>query len=431
MVPQWIIEKKRDGQSISESELREFVAAYAANQLPDYQMAAFAMAVYFKGMSFEETTILTDAMMHSGEVLQWTSLNRPTVDKHSTGGIGDKISLPLAPLVAAAGAAVPMISGRGLGITGGTLDKLEAIPGYQTRLSIPEFEKVLQTVGCSIIGQTAQLAPVDKALYALRDVTGTVPSIPLITASILSKKLAEGAEGLVFDVKCGRAAFMKTREAAESLATHLVTISRNMGRKATAFVTAMDCPLGQSIGNATEIAETLRVLRNEGPEDVTQLTLTLGAEMLVLAGCCSTSTEARTLLQQKLESGAGLETFGKMIAAHGGDARIIDDSNRLPQAPVICDWPSPESGYLADIDADALGRVVLLLGGGRRQHTDAINPAVGIDSLMPLGSAVTQGQSLLRILAANASDIPAITPLLQQAFHFSPIPPQLKPLVYC
>ncbi len=260
MVPQWIIERKRDGKELNSDEIRAFVKAYSEGGIPDYQMAAFAMAVYFKGMSFEEVTVMTDAMMRSGDVLDFSDLPRPTADKHSTGGIGDKISLPLAPLVASSGVAVPMISGRGLGLTGGTLDKLESIPGYRTGLSITEFRRVLEQVGCSIIGQTERLAPADKKLYALRDVTGTVPSIPLISASILSKKLAEGAGALVLDVKCGEGAFMRSRADARRLADTMVAIGRNMGRRMSAFVTAMDQPLGRTCGNALEVRESIETL---------------------------------------------------------------------------------------------------------------------------------------------------------------------------
>ena len=257
-VPQWIIEKKRDGGALSEAEIREWIARYADGRLPDYQMAALAMAVYWRGMSADETLWLTDAMMRSGDVLSWRGLGRATADKHSTGGIGDKLSIPLAPLVAACGVAVPMISGRGLGITGGTLDKLESIPGYDTHLDNARFREVVDKVGCSIIGQTDRLAPADRKLYALRDVTGTVPSIPLITASILSKKLAEGADVLVFDVKCGAGAFMKTRENARALADSLLAVARGAGRKAEALVTGMDEPVGRTAGNALEIAEFSR-----------------------------------------------------------------------------------------------------------------------------------------------------------------------------
>ena len=279
MLPQWLIEKKRDGLAHSADELRAWIAGYVRGEIPDYQMAAWAMAVYFRGLTFEETAALTEAMLRSGAVVDTSALPWPTADKHSTGGIGDKISLVLAPLVACCEVAVPMISGRGLGITGGTLDKLEAIPGYRTRLSRERFLEILADCGCSIMGATEDLAPADRKLYALRDVTGTVPSIPLIAASILSKKLAEGASALVLDVKWGRGAFMKTVPQARELARTMVEIGRRMGRRMTALITDMNQPLGRTAGNALEIAETLAVLRGEGPDDVRELTLELGAQI--------------------------------------------------------------------------------------------------------------------------------------------------------
>lgn len=404
MVPQWIIERKRDGGAVPEADLRAFVAAYAAGDIPDYQMAAFAMAVYFQGMSFAETSVLTDAMMRSGDVLDWSGLDRPTVDKHSTGGVGDKISIPLAPLVAAAGAAVPMISGRGLGITGGTLDKLESIPGYDTQLANDAFRRVLETVGCSIIGQTARLAPADKKLYALRDVTGTVPSIPLISASIMSKKLAEGSDGLVLDVKCGAGAFMKRREDAQVLAETLVAIGRGAGRRVSALITAMDQPLGRAAGNALEIAESVAVLKGDGPPDVVALTVALGGEMLVAAGLCADRGEGMRVIQRKLDSGEGLEVFAKMVAAHGGDARIVEEPGRMRAAGAILDAPAERAGHVVGVDADAIGRIVLLLGGGRRQSADAIDHAVGVDALVKVGDHVAAGHPLMRIHARSLDE---------------------------
>ncbi|MBR0057452.1 MAG: thymidine phosphorylase, partial [Kiritimatiellae bacterium] len=283
MIPQWIIEKKRDGGRLDAAEIGEFIARFTSGAIPDYQMSALAMAIFFQGMDDAETAALTDAMMRSGDLLDWGCCPNPTADKHSTGGIGDKISLMLAPLVATQGVAVPMISGRGLGITGGTLDKLDAIPGYDSRLGTDDFRRVVCEVGCSIVGQTARLAPADKKLYALRDVTGTVPSIPLITASIMSKKLAEGAETLVFDVKFGRAAFMKTRGDAEKLRDSLVSTGRRLGRKCAALLTPMDAPHGRAAGNAVEVAEAIETLKGGGPADTRALTLSLAREMVLLA----------------------------------------------------------------------------------------------------------------------------------------------------
>lgn len=408
MVPQWIIEKKRDGGEIPDAELREFVDAYAAGTLPDYQMAAFAMAVFFKGMTFNEVTVMTDAMMRSGDVLDLGGLSRPTVDKHSTGGIGDKISIPLAPLVAASGAAVPMISGRGLGVTGGTLDKLESIPGYNTQLSTRKFRHVLEKIGCSIIGQTSRLAPADKKLYALRDVTGTVPSIPLIASSIMSKKLAEGAQGLVLDVKFGAGAFMKDVDKARQLAETMIQIGRNMGRDMSALLTDMNQPLGDAIGNSLEIAESIEVLKGAGPSDVIELTVALGAEMLVLAGICRDAEEGAAKIRSNIDSGAGLEIFAKMIKAHGGNPKVVSDPRLLGSSPVCADVLSEDNGCVCYVDADAIGRIVLLLGGGRKLSTDSIDHLVGIDRLVKAGAKVTGGEPLMRIHARSKKEAEAV-----------------------
>ena len=313
MLPQWIIEKKRDGQQLSEEEIRFFIEDYTSGAIPDYQASALAMAVYFQGMTFEEVTWLTDAMMQSGTTIDIASFSAPSVDKHSTGGIGDKVSLILAPLVACCGASVPMLSGRGLGITGGTLDKLESIPGYRTDLSIDDFKKIVNECGCSIMGQTGELAPADKKLYALRDVTGTVPSIPLISASIMSKKLAEGAGALVLDVKCGSGAFMKTNEDARKLANTLVEIGHRMERGMTAVITDMSQPLGRSAGNAVEVIETIDALRGNGPADLMTVTLELASHMLILTGRADDMTAAKTMLTDAIDSGAAFEKFKEMV----------------------------------------------------------------------------------------------------------------------
>ena len=412
MVPQWLIEKKRDGQALSEDDIREFIAGYTDGTIPDYQMAALAMAVFFRGMTPEETLALTDAMMRSGDTLAWDGLARPTADKHSTGGIGDKLSIPLAPLVAACGVAVPMISGRGLGITGGTLDKLESIPGYDTRLDNARFREVVDRVGCSIIGQTDRLAPADRKLYALRDVTGTVPSIPLITASILSKKLAEGAATLVFDVKCGAGAFMKTPEDARALADSLLAVARGAGRHAEALVTAMDQPLGRTAGNALEIAESVEILRGDhAGDDARELTLRLAVPMLTLSGVAPDEAAARALLEKKLASGAALEVFARMVEAQGGDPRVAESPEKiLPQAPAVLDVPAPRGGVLSRVDADGIGRVVLLLGGGRRAVTDTIDPSVGVSCLRKVGDAIEKGEPLLRLHARTRAEAEALVP---------------------
>jgi len=393
-----MIERKRDGLALSPEEIRDFIHAYTTGALPDYQMAALAMAIFFRGLNPEETAALTDAMMRSGDVLDFSQWPRVTADKHSTGGIGDKISLILAPLAASAGLAVPMISGRGLGLTGGTLDKLESIPRFNTRLDVETFKKVLADVGCVIAGQTDRLAPADRKLYALRDVTGTVPSIPLITASIMSKKLAEGASILVFDVKCGRGAFMRTREDARSLATSLLRTGQALGRRAVACITDMEQPLGRTAGNAVEVAEAIDVLRGRGPSDVRILTLTLTAHMTVLAGIHPTHEEAMSELAAHLDDGRALKVFQRMIAAQGGDARVVDaPADHLPRPKNILDVPAPHAGVVTFVDADTIGRVVAQLGGSRRTVNDAIDPAAGISSLMQAGETVGHGQPLMRL----------------------------------
>ena len=429
-VPQWIIERKRDGAALAEADIREWIARYADGRLPDYQMAALAMAIYFRGMSPEETLALTDAMMRSGDTLSWDGLSRPTADKHSTGGIGDKLSIPLAPLVASCGVAVPMISGRGLGITGGTLDKLESIPGYDTHLDNARFRAVVDAVGCSIIGQTDRLAPADRKLYALRDVTGTVPSIPLITASILSKKLAEGAATLVFDVKCGAGAFMKTPADARALADSLLAVARGAGRHAEALVTAMDQPVGETAGNALEIAESVDLLRGAGPADALELALRLAVPMLTLSGVSPDGASARALLEKKLASGAALETFAQMVAAQGGDARVAESPETvLPQAPVLLDVAAPRAGHLARVDADGIGRAVLLLGGGRRAVTDAIDPAVGVSRLRKVGERIEKGEPLATLHARTRAEAEALVPQVLGAFSFSDEPVAAPALV--
>lgn len=403
MIPQWLIEQKRDGFALKEDDIRSFIKGFTLGTIPDYQMAALAMAIYFKGMTDAEISVLTDAMMCSGERISFEGWPRPTADKHSTGGIGDKLSLMIAPLAASAGLAVPMISGRGLGITGGTLDKLEAIPGYNTHLTTEAFKQVIATVGCSIIGQTERLAPADKKLYALRDVTGTVPSIPLITASIMSKKGAEGAETLIFDVKCGRAAFMRSLQDARSLAESLSRIGRALNRKTAALITDMDQPLGRSIGNAVEVAEAVETLKGKGPADTRELTLELTALMTVVSGLHANMDSARVELARHLDNGRALDVFRKMVIAQGGDPRFIDDPTALPQ-PGHRQWiKAPCSGYVADVDALAIGRIVLQLGGGRTKTDDTIDYAAGIEALVQQGDYVEKGEPLMCLLAKNSS----------------------------
>ncbi len=429
MIPQWVIEKKRDGHALPPEEIRAFVSAYAAGELPDYQMSALAMAIFFRGMTAAETAALTDAMLHSGEVLDFSGWPRPTADKHSTGGIGDKISLILAPLAAAAGLAVPMISGRGLGLTGGTLDKLESIPGFNTRLDHATFRRVLAETGCVIVGQTDHLAPADRKLYALRDVTATVPSIPLITASILSKKLAEGATTLVFDVKCGRGAFMRTRPEAHALAASLLDTCRAMGRRAAALLTDMEQPLGRTVGNAVEVAEAVDVLRGRGPADMRALTLALTAKMTVLAGIHPDAAIATRELTARLDDGRAWEIFRRMVAAQGGDARVADDPQRiLPQPGATLEVSALRAGHVAFVDAEKIGRVVLQLGAGRRRTDDRIDPAAGISGLVQCGEAIVRGQPLLRLHARSIAMAEALRAEAAAAVEIVDVPQQ-RPLL--
>ncbi|WP_372845038.1 thymidine phosphorylase [Pontiella sp.] len=417
MLPQWIIEKKRDGAELGTEEIRAFIAGYTDGTLPDYQMAALAMAIYFNGMNARETADLTVAMMESGKVIDPAALPGSKVDKHSTGGIGDKISIPLAPLVAACGATVPMISGRGLGITGGTLDKLESIRDYRVGLSEAEFFRTLETVGCSMIGQTAEIAPADKKLYALRDVTATVPSIPLIVSSIMSKKMAEGIDALVLDVKCGSGAFMKDIEHARALAKGLVDTGTAMGKKVVALITDMNQPLGRTVGNALEVGESLAILRGEGPADSQGLTLELAARMLALAGIGGDGPAA-------LENGSAMETFEAMVACHGGNLAA-----GLPAANKQIPFPAPKSGYVAKADAEALGRASLLLGAGRAKTTDSVDHAVGLSDLKKIGERVEAGEPLCTVHSNGHENEAELRKLLDSAFEISANPVAAPPLI--
>ena len=427
MIPQWVIEKKRDDASLTDAEIRAFIAAYTAGTIPDYQMAALAMAIYFRGLDEREVTTLTDAMMCSGDQIDTSVLDMPTSDKHSTGGIGDKVSLLLAPMVACCGIGVPMLSGRGLGITGGTLDKLEAIAGYRTNLDTAEFLDVIRACGCSITGQTAKLAPADRKLYALRDVTGTVPSIPLIAASIMSKKLAEGTATLVLDVKCGNGAFMQRPEDAQALAEVMIRIGTGMGRGVSALITAMDQPLGTTAGNALEVQETVEALQGKAAPDLLEVTLRLAIEMLRLTNVETDSANARKRLLDTIDSGDAFERFKKMVALQGGDTAVLDDTSLLPQAPVVVEVPAATDGYIARVEAKGIGRAVLQLGAGRKQTTDTIDPSVGISNLIKVGAEVAKGDLLARIHAARAEDASQAKEQVLAAIQVSvdkvPIPP--------
>ncbi len=423
MLPQWIIENKRNGEELTAEEIRDFINGYTAGSIPDYQMSALAMAIYFNGMTARETADLTRVMMESGNVIDPNRIPGTKVDKHSTGGIGDKISIPLAPLVAACGATVPMISGRGLGITGGTLDKLESIPGYRTGLSEAEFLQTLSSCGCSMIGQTGEIAPADSKLYALRDVTATVPSIPLIVSSILSKKLAEGTDALVLDVKCGSGAFMKSLKEARQLAQGLVDTGRSMGKKVIAIITDMNQPLGRNVGNALEIRESLDILSGIGPADSQGLTLELAKRMLDIAGIHDLGGGV-TDPALHLKDGSALAKFREMVACHGGhlDAGLPAAKNQIP-------LPAPASGYLARADAEAIGRASLLLGAGRTKTTDAIDHAVGLSGLKKIGEAVEIGEPLCIIHSNGHEDEHQLFQTLETAFVITAEPAEPPPLM--
>ncbi|MBQ9693981.1 MAG: thymidine phosphorylase [Kiritimatiellae bacterium] len=423
MVPQWFIEAKRDGKAHSEGDLRTWIHAVTDGSLPDYQISAWLMAVYLNGMTDEEIAILTDAMLHSGETITF-QLDRPTVDKHSTGGIGDKISIPLAPLCAAMGMAVPMISGRGLGITGGTLDKLESISGFNVRLPIPAFKRLTDSVGCCMIGQTDTLAPADRRLYALRDVTGTVPSIPLITASIMSKKLAEGAETLLFDVKFGSGAFMKTQAAAKDLAHHLIQTGERLGRKCRALITDMNQPLGRTVGNALEVRESLAILAGDGPEDVRQLTLAEAAHLAHASGLCQTLAAAEDLAKVTLDSGKAMAKFREMCEAQGGDPDAP-----LPKATHCETIVALESGTVEWVDAEKIGRAALILGAGRLTVSASPDLAVGIDELVQQGEPIAAGAPLCRLHANRLECIEPARQLVQEAIRITQSPVMPRSLI--
>jgi pyrimidine-nucleoside phosphorylase len=392
-----VIRKKRDGVELSRVEIEGLISAYTKGEIPDYQVSAWLMAVVLKGMTRPETAALTDAMLHSGDVLDLSSLPLKKVDKHSTGGVGDKTSLVLAPLAAAAGVAVPMISGRGLGHTGGTLDKLEAIPGFNVNLPVAEFRRVLEICGCAMIGQTAEIAPADRKLYALRDVTGTVESPYLICASIMSKKLAEGIDALVLDVKTGSGAFMKSEKDAVFLAELMVETGVRMGKRVVALITDMDQPLGNMIGNALEVVEVVEVLRGGGPEDLRELCLETAGWMLHLGGVSKTVAEGKQQSAKLISSGKALEKFRQLVELQGGDAGVIDDSKRLPQAKHTLQVSSVRTGFLASLQCEQIGTACVILGGGRERKEDLVDPAVGIVLHKKVGDQVAAGEPIATV----------------------------------
>lgn len=400
MTPYEIIYKKRNGGTLSADEIGWFVSEYTAGRIPDYQAAALLMAVFLRGMGFEETTALAMAMMNSGRVFDLSDIPGIKVDKHSTGGVGDKVSIILAPLAAAAGVPVPMVSGRGLGHTGGTLDKLESIPGFRTDLTFEEFRRILARTGLAMMGQTADMAPADKKLYALRDVTATVDCIPLIAASIMSKKLAEGADGLVLDVKTGSGAFMQKLDDSKRLAETMAAIGKGMGRRMRAVITDMNQPLGRKVGNALEIEECVECLKGGGPEDLMAVTYRLGAEMLVMGERAQDLNAGERILRQIVSSGQGLEKFREMVSAQGGDFKVADEPRKiLSQAKYSLELRSISSGYVHSMDAREIGMAGVGLGCGRLRMEDSIDPAVGFVFNCRIGDQVAEGDPLATVLA--------------------------------
>ncbi|MCP4500413.1 MAG: thymidine phosphorylase [Deltaproteobacteria bacterium] len=413
-----IIKKKRDRQPLFNEEIAFLISGYTEGSIADYQMSAFAMAVFFNGMLPDELAAFTDAMLHSGEVVDLSHITSIKVDKHSTGGVGDKISLPLAPAVAACGVPVPMISGRGLGHTGGTLDKLESIPGFKVDLTSADYIRLVEENGCCLIGQTATVAPADKKLYALRDVTATVDCIPLIASSIMSKKMAEGIDALVLDVKFGSGAFMKSIDDATALARTMVDIGTRMNREVVARLTNMDQPLGRMIGNALEVQESIDVLEGGGPADVVELTCELGAEMLVMGKVAKDLAEGRASILASFKDGSAKEKFRDIIIAQGGEPKVLDDRSLLPGTSGRAVYEASESGVVKAVDTESLGIASVLLGGGRARSEDKVDPRVGLEVLVRIGDRIEKGQPLVTLHTADVG-VDAALDRLKSAFSLT------------
>jgi pyrimidine-nucleoside phosphorylase len=426
-----LIRRKRDSGELTREEIEELIAAYTCGDIPDYQMSAWLMAVVLRGMSRSEIAALTEAMLHSGSVLDISGLPGPKVDKHSTGGVGDKTSLVIAPIVAAGGVKVPMISGRGLGHSGGTLDKLESIPGFNVNLSLADFRRVLETCGCALIGQTAEIAPADKKIYALRDVTGTVESPALICASIMSKKLAEGIDALVLDVKTGSGAFMKKIEDAANLAELLVETGKRMGKNVVALLTDMNQPLGRKAGNAMEVAESIEVLSGAGPADLRALCLELAAWMFYLGERVKTVEEGKRLSSDLIASGHAREKFREIVGLQGGDIGVIDDPRRLPHARQTLEVTSPTDGFIAATQCEQLGVACVVLGGGREKKEDTIDPAVGLEFHKRIGDAVKRGEPLCTLHYNAATRLDEARRLVETAYQIATEKPKaIPPLIH-
>jgi pyrimidine-nucleoside phosphorylase len=428
MIPQHVIARKRNGEQLTDTELRAFLQAYADGQLPEYQMSAFLMAVYFRGMTARELAVLADTMLRSGVVVDLSYLQAPRIDKHSIGGVGDKVSLVLAPLVASLGVYVPMMSGRGLGHTGGTVDKLEAIPGFTTQLTLERFRQQLEQLKCALIAPTSDIAPLDKRLYALRDVTGTVESIPLISSSIMSKKLAEGINGLVLDIKRGSGSFMPELERGLELARTMIGIGELHGCRTVALVTAMDRPLGHAVGNALETEEAILALRGEGPADLVHVTLALAAEMLVLAGVSKRPGEGYQMAQQALADGRAADLMRRIIEAQGGNPAVMDDPAILPQAPARLVLEAGRDGLIGNLDVRAIGEAAVAMGAGRVALDSVIDYAVGFHITVKPGDAVLRGQPLATIFmrdqaagAAAQATLRAALPIVDEKVEPLPL----------
>jgi pyrimidine-nucleoside phosphorylase len=426
-----LIRRKRDSGELTSEEIHQLISAYTRGDVPDYQMSAWLMAVVLRGMSRPEIAALTEAMLHSGQILNFSGLAGRKVDKHSTGGVGDKTSLIIAPIAAASGLKVPMISGRGLGHSGGTLDKLESIPGFNVNLSLSEFRRVLETCGCALIGQTAEIAPADKKIYALRDVTGTVESPALICASIMSKKLAEGIDALVLDVKTGSGAFMKKIEDAVNLAELLVETGKRMGKNVVALLTDMNQPLGRTAGNAMEVAESIGVLAGGGPADLRELCLELAAWMFLLGERVKTLDEGKKLSADMITSGQAREKFREIVGLQGGDVGVVDDPHRLAHARQTLAVASPAAGYIGAIQCEQLGVAGVVLGGGREKKEDKIDPAVGLEFHKRIGDAVERGEPLCTLHYNSDARLAEARQLAETAYCIEPEKPKsLPPLLY-
>ena len=424
-----LIQRKRDGEELAPEEIEFLVEGYTSGDIPDYQMSAFLMAVYFSGMSDREVSRLTECMLRSGDTVNLSAVPGIKVDKHSTGGVGDKTSFIVAPLAAAAGVVVPMMSGRALGHTGGTLDKLESIPGFRTNLTAPEFEKQLAELGLCFIGQTDRLAPADRKLYALRDVTATVESIPLISSSIMSKKLAEGVDALVLDVKVGTGAFMKKQVDARRLAQTMVGIGRRMDKKVQALITDMNQPLGYAVGNALEVMEASQTLQNAGPADLTKLSLELAARMIFLGKKAESLDEARRIAEKHLVDGSGYKKFKQVVAAQGGNPQALDKFELLPNATGMREVSSPRGGYVTSIDAEDIGIASNMIGAGRDKKEDAIDPAVGIILEVKTGEKVDAGSVLCRIYYTKEDRVDEAAEMVEDAFRISAQKPDERELI--